>query len=94
MESLMQSDSTMTHSYTIQPVVSADGKLAPKLLVVIQEKGGKFDPKTMVGLFVAPNIVVKASKSGKLKKAVLRNFYREVYFPGSVSYLSVVLVDS
>jgi len=39
-----QSANSMTHSYTVQPIISADGCLLPKLLVVLREVGGNFGP--------------------------------------------------
>jgi len=41
-ECLTQSLNSLIHSYTIQPLVSADGDLKSSLLRVLQETGGKF----------------------------------------------------
>jgi len=43
-ECLAQSLNSLTHSYTIQPIVSADGELKSPTLIVLQETGGKFGP--------------------------------------------------
>ena len=32
------------HSYTIQPIISADGTLVDKLFLVLNEKNGEFGP--------------------------------------------------
>jgi len=37
-----QSIHALTHSYTIQPTVNANGELIGPLLLVLQEKGGQF----------------------------------------------------
>jgi len=41
-EALAQSLNSMTHSYTIQPLISANGTLLSPLLIVLQEKDGIF----------------------------------------------------
>ncbi|OWA55353.1 hypothetical protein BV898_19737 [Hypsibius exemplaris] len=92
-ESKMQSANAMTHSYTIQPILSAAGVLAPKMLVVIQENSGKFGPIVKKSLPTTPNLVIRASKSGKLDKAILKDFYKEVFFTG-VTEPTLLLVDS
>lgn len=61
-----QSLNSLTHSYTIQPIVSADEDLKSSLLIVLQETGGKFGPIVEQTLYKADNIVTFASKSGKL----------------------------
>lgn len=43
-ECLAQSLNSLTHSYTIQPIVSANGDLKSPLLIVLQETSGKFGP--------------------------------------------------
>ena len=39
-----QSINALTHSYTIQPIPSANGRLLLKLLVVLRESGDQFGP--------------------------------------------------
>ena len=46
-----QSLNSLTHSYTMQLVVSADGRLLPILLIVLQEMGGKFGPIVQEKMF-------------------------------------------
>ncbi len=54
-----------THSYTVQPVTSANGHLLEKFLLILQEKENTFGKRVEKGLTVPSNVVVKASKSGK-----------------------------
>lgn len=63
---LVQSVSSTTHSYTIQPFISGDGQLMSPLFVVLKEKSGEFGPIVQEGLFRPSNVYVMASKSGKL----------------------------
>jgi hypothetical protein len=92
-EGVVQSISATTHSYTIQPTISKDGKLLSPLFIVLQEPEGKFGPRVQQELFSAPNIYVTASKSGKLTKDHLKVWFERVFFP-SVGDKSVLLLDS
>lgn len=92
-EALTQSVYSMTHSYTIQPIISASGVLVSPLLIVMQETDGKFGPRVEKNLFKAENVLVYASKSGKLTSALVKTWFQEVFFPLSSSK-SVLLLDS
>jgi hypothetical protein len=92
-EATVQSTSATTHSYTIQPTISKDGKLLSPLFVVLQEPTGSFGPRVLQTLFKAPNIYVRASTSGKLTKEELKIWFKDVFFP-AVGERSVLLVDS
>jgi len=83
----------MTHSYTVQPVISADGRLLPKLFVVLQEKDGKFGERVKKEIFKADNLYVLPSKSGKLTKSIVQAWIEDVYLP-NVPNDSVLLLDS
>lgn len=65
-ECLIQSISSTTHSYTIQPTISADGRLLSPLFLVLKEPTGKFGPVVQETLFRPNNVFLTASKSGKL----------------------------
>lgn len=55
----------ITHSYTVQPVTSVDGQLLEKFFLILQEKENEFGKRVQKDLIVPPNVVVRASKSGK-----------------------------
>jgi len=40
-----QSVNSTTHSYTMQPLISCDGRLVGPLLIVLPEKNGEFGPR-------------------------------------------------
>lgn len=63
---VVQSVSSTTHSYTIQPLISGDGELLSPLFLVLKEKSGKFGPIVESNLFRPTNVHVEASNSGKL----------------------------
>ncbi|XP_036145093.1 uncharacterized protein LOC118646411 [Monomorium pharaonis] len=92
-ESTVQSISATTHSYTIQPTISADGRLLSPLFIVLKEITGTFGPRVQEILFNAPNIFVTASKSGKLTSNHVKTWLKEVFFP-NVGPQSVLLLDS
>ncbi|XP_029162654.1 uncharacterized protein LOC114934181 [Nylanderia fulva] len=89
-ERIVQSISATTHSYTIQPIVSADGRLLSPLFIVLKEPTGTFVKETM---FKDNNIFVMASKSGKLTSHHFEIWIKEVFFP-NVGPKSVLLLDS
>lgn len=84
---------SMTHSYTIQPLISSNGELKQPLFIVLQEKDGSFGPLVTANLFRHPEIFVQCSTSGKLTKELLKKWFAEVYFKSFTSK-SLLLLDS
>jgi hypothetical protein len=72
-ECLAQSVSSMTHSYTIQPLISGDGRLLSPLFMILKEPTGEFGPVIEKNIFRPTNVYVKASKSGKVTSG--KKFY-------------------
>lgn len=72
-ERVVQSVSSTTHSYTIQPIISCSGNLLSPLFIVLKEADGRFGPRVEENLFRPTNVVVKASKSGKMTSGI--NFF-------------------
>ncbi|CAF5026496.1 unnamed protein product, partial [Rotaria sp. Silwood1] len=70
-----------THSYTVQPVTSANGPLLEKFLHILQEKENTFGERVEKDLIVPSNVVVKASKSGKSRDEKHHVFLNEVLRP-------------
>ncbi|OWA54178.1 hypothetical protein BV898_18593 [Hypsibius exemplaris] len=90
----VKSISKMTHSYTNMVTIDATGKLLGPLFIVMQEiTGDKFGPQVQQDLFVAHNILVTASNSGKMKKEHLTVWLEQVYFP-HVGDRTVLVIDS
>ncbi|CAF4081125.1 unnamed protein product [Rotaria sordida] len=71
----------LTHSYTVQPITSADGQLLDKFFLILQEKENEFGTSVQKDLIVPPNVVVRASKSGKSSDEKHRTFLNEVLRP-------------
>jgi len=72
--------STTHHLYTIQPTISADGKLLSPLYLCLQEPEGQFGPRVEENLLHRPNVYVTCSQSGKLTKPLLQEWCSEVFF--------------
>ena len=66
-EAAAQSKYSMTHSYTIQPVISADGRLLSPMPIILQEPTGEFGPRVRQTMFTPDNLYIQATKSGKLQ---------------------------
>lgn len=92
-ECLAQSLNSLTHSYTIQPLVSASGELKSPLMIVLQEPSGKFGPIVENNMYKAENIVVFAIKSGKLTSELAMRWYEDVFLPNT-NQESILLLDS
>jgi len=92
-ESVVQSKTAVTHSYTIQPIVSADDMLLSPLFIVLKEVSGTFGPRVQETMFMAPNIFVRVSKSGKLTSDYFKIWLQNVFFL-NVEPKSVLLLDS
>ncbi len=71
----------LTHSYTIQPITSADGLLLDKFFLILQEKENEFGTRVQKNLLVPPNVVVRASKSGESSDEKHHTFLNEVLRP-------------
>ena len=71
----------LTHSYTVQPVTSADGRLLDKFFLILQEKENEFGKRVQKDLVLPPNVVVRASKSGKGGAEKHHAFLNEVLHP-------------
>lgn len=56
----------MTHTFTITPIITAEGFLLNPLHVVLQEVGGKFGPQVKANMFSHEMLHVTCSKSGKV----------------------------
>lgn len=90
-----KSISNTTHSYTIQPIVSAAGKLLSPMLICLQETtGNQFGPRVAATLEALPeNIHVVCSKSGKLMKSHVQEWSTSCLSP-HLGNKTLLLMDS
>ena len=80
-EVAVRKKSNITHSYTVQPITSADAHLLDRFLLILQEKENQFGKRVPTDLDVPPNVVVQASKSGKSSGEKHGIFLNEVFRP-------------
>ncbi|CAM4907822.1 unnamed protein product [Rotaria socialis] len=71
---------TIKHRFQ-KPITSADGQLLDKFLLILQETENEFGKRVERDLIVPPNVVVRASKSGKSSDEKHRTFLNEVLRP-------------
>lgn len=72
---------SVSHSYTIQPLISASGELIAPLFIIMQETNGQFGPLVRQRMFRHKEIFPVASSSGKVTKGIMKQWFLEVYFP-------------
>jgi hypothetical protein len=91
-EGLIQRANAMTHSYTVQPVISSDGHLQSPMLMCLFEPAG--EPKKFASeLEEFTNLCVVSTKSGLLTAALEKRWMKEVFLP-KADNCSLLLVDS
>lgn len=90
---LVSSQNAITHSYTIQPIISMEGKLLSPLFLCLKEPSGKFGPIVSKNLRPAPNLRVHCSSSGKMTKELVTKFIMECLEP-NVDQKCLLLFDS
>ena len=72
---LVQSVTTTTHSYTIQPLISGEGRLLSPLFLVLKQRTGEIGPRIGTNLFRLENVYIEVSKSGKLTSGINLQLY-------------------
>ncbi|CAF4095208.1 unnamed protein product [Rotaria magnacalcarata] len=80
-EVVVKRKNNLTHSYTVQPITSADSQLLGKFFLILQEKENDFGTRIQRDLIVPPNVGVRASKSRKSSDEKHRTFLNEVLRP-------------
>jgi hypothetical protein len=86
-DTLVQIDQAnkVTHSYTVMPLVTRDGRAVGKLLIVLQEPGGRLGPRVRPQVEDMErrlgNIFVQASSSGKMSTDLMLDWAENVLFP-------------
>jgi hypothetical protein len=83
----------ISHSYTIQPLISFEGKLIGKLYICLQASKDMFGPNVLKNLQILNNVVVTYSKSGKLTKPLLKKYVNDT-LKSVVSKDFILMVDS
>lgn len=61
-ETVVQSQSAIIHSYTIMSTISASGQLQSPLYLVLKEASGSFGPRIKETLFSPTNVFIEIRK--------------------------------
>lgn len=88
---MVQSASSLTHSYTAVPVLYADGRLGKKLFVILPERDGAF-PQS--GHWPASNLIVVAGTTHIMCKSQVPRFMSECVVDSLSPRVTVLLHDS
>ncbi|XP_074599871.1 uncharacterized protein LOC141854180 [Brevipalpus obovatus] len=77
---LAQQLNSLTHSYTIMPVLTCEGKLLDPMLICLQERNGEFGVNVRQSMQKPPNLYITCSRLGKLSTAIMKNFSSDVLY--------------
>lgn len=82
-EAVVQSVTSTTHSYTIMPVISANGILCSPMFVVLQETTGEnFGPRVVTTMKRPNNLYIRCSKSGLVTKKLMNEWFIQLFLQG------------
>ena len=87
------SKNAIIHSYTIQPIISLDGKLIGPMYLCLQESKGRMGDVVKPHFFQPKNVVITCSSSGKLTSSLVTYWKDNVLAP-SIGSKTLLLSDS
>lgn len=91
---VIQNKNATTHSYTIMPMLSMDGRLRKPLYICLQETtGNEFGPIVQGRLPNYPNVYVKCSKSGKMSSDKMQE-WAQFCLADAISHSCCLITDS
>ena len=93
--SAVRSINETTHSYTVQPTISLNGKIVGPIYLCLKESKGQMSDNIKAHLYNADNVVVTCSASDKLTTSLVEYWRDHVLLPSiSLSSRSLLLSDS
>jgi len=90
---IVSSKNASTHSYTIQPSISLDGKVVGPILLCLQEVNGRMGDTVKKNLFKPVNVVITCSSSGKLTSSLVA-YWRDKCLLPYIGKKCLLLSDS
>ncbi|CAF1958695.1 unnamed protein product [Rotaria magnacalcarata] len=87
------SKNATTHSYTIQPMISLDGRLVGPMYLCLQEPKGRIGDTVERYLFRPKNVIITCSTSGKLTSSLVK-YWRNQILAKSIGKKALILSDS
>lgn len=82
-----------THTYTVQYTIAASGQMVGDVFLCLQEKDGRLGDRVQNQLFLAPNVTITCSKSGKLTTS-LYEYYVDNILVKNMSSDFLLTIDS
>lgn len=93
-EASVIAQNSLTHSYTVMPLISGDGKLVKPTLFVHKTPTGEFGERVLKSMFNHNSILVRSSSSGKVTKEILQGWATKVLFKSPLTNHCTLLLDS
>lgn len=90
---IVSSKNACTHSYTVQPSISLDGKVVGPILLCLQEINGRMGETVKKKLFKPANVVITCSSSGKLTSSLVA-YWRDKCLLPNIGKRCLLLSDS
>lgn len=90
----IDSKNAKTHSYTSLPIVDDQGNFVTPHLIILQEPNGVFGPQVEKKMFKHKDLLIKCSKSGKMTKPILAEWYKKGLFGSRALHNNIFLFDS
>ena len=87
------SKNATTHSYTIQLMISLDGRLVESMYLCLQETKGRLGDTVQRNLFQPKNVVITCSTSGKLTSSLVK-YWKDRVLSKSIGKKALILSDS
>lgn len=88
----VKSMNNCTHSYTVQPTITSDGKLFKTFLICLHEPTGKIGSN--VKFYRPPNAIITCSSSGKLSRGHVNYWVEKCFQPCVGKEEFLLLLDS
>lgn len=93
-EALVVAQHSLTHSYTVMPLISGDGRLIKPTLIVHKTPEGVFGKRVLQSMFTHDSILVRTTTSGKVTKEILKEWATEILFKADGTNGCTLLLDS
>lgn len=93
-EATVVAQNSLTHSYTVMPLISGDGRLIKPTLIVHKTPTGEFGERVLKSMFSHESIRVCTTTSGKVNKQILQEWSTHIFFKALNTNNSTLLLDS
>lgn len=78
---LAQSMNSLSHSYTVMPLLTMSGEIRTPVLICLQEESGQFGPVVTRTMERPNNLYITCTRSGKVNKEMMKTFFNDAIIP-------------